>query len=627
MTGALLLASAAASAQTIIGYSNVNANGEFERKSGVRFGSTEKQGMAFCLPASKAALLKGKKITSITTGFGSTQVKNGTLFVTNKLGGTPLHEQALTDPKTKMTEFPLTTPVEITGETLYVGYTFEAGTSYKAMVYDQTNDLPAGYSWAYEDGSWIDVSQAGVGAPNLFVTLDGTADFTDLMMKPIKSAGEYFKAGSPATFTGQLYNFGTTTIQSVEITCQMGSGETEVLTISDANLAPGATYDLVLPEVSTDQSGNLQMKVALASVNGAADADVTENVAQKDVYLYPADMERKILVEVFTGQACGNCPAGHQVMASVLSGIESEFIEVCHHAGYSPDYFTMAEDMDYTWFYGESTYAPAAMFNRMPYETGLTSPVFISNITSNVKAAVNATLPTEPYVGVKLSNQFDATTRSGKLTVDVHTYKLPNAAQRVLNVWIVQDGLIGSQSGASTNYVHNHVFRGAISGGSFGYRIDLKEGEVFTHTFDYTIPDSIASSYYDVESLPAAQRPMVMHEAVLENISLVAFVGEYSQTDIMGHRVYNAATIPVTLNYSGVEEAPVATRRVALQPCGGGKVNVAGEHAGIKVYGMTGALVAEYPAGVSTLSLPAGLYVARLLQTDGAVVVNKIVVK
>lgn len=627
MAGALLLTSAAVSAQTVIGYSNVNANGKFERKSGVRFGSTEKQGMAFCLPASKAALLKGKKITSITTGFGSTQLENCTLFITNKLGATPLYEQALTEPKTKMVEFPLTTPVEITGETLYIGYTFEAGTSYKAMIYDQTNNLPAGYSWAYEDGNWIDVSQSGLGAPNLFIKLDGTADFTDLMMKPIKSAGEYFKAGTPATFTGQLYNFGTTTIQSFEITCQMGSGEAEVLTVTDANLAPGATYDLVLPEVSTEQSGNLQMKVSLVNVNGAADADITENVAQKDVYLYPSDMERKILVEVFTGQACGNCPAGHQVMASALAGIEGEFIEVCHHSGYSPDYFTMAEDMEYTWFYGESTYAPAAMFNRMPYETGLTSPVFISNIASNVKAAVNATLPTEPYVGVKLSNQFDKETRSGKLTVDLHTYKLPNDAEHVLNVWLVQDGLVGSQTGASSNYVHNHVFRGTISGGAFGYRVNLKEGEVFTHSFDYTIPDSIASSYYDVEKLPAAQRPMVMHEAVLENISLVAFVGGYSQTDIMGHRVYNAASIPVTLNYTGVEEAPVATRRVALQPCGGGNVAVAGEHAGIKVYSMTGAVVAEYAAGVSAFSLPAGLYVARLLQTDGTVVANKLVVK
>lgn len=627
MTGFLLFASSVVSAQSLIGYSNVNANGKFERKSGVRFGSTEKQGMAFCLPAEKAALFKGKKITTFNAGFGSAQLTNCTFFITKELGGTPLYEQVFTKPETKMKDFALTTPFEITGETIYVGYTFEAGTSYKAMVYDLTNDLPAGYSWAYEEGKWVDVSQLGLGAPNLFVKLDETVEYTDLMMKPIKSAGDYFKAGIPTTFTGQLYNFGTTTIQAFEITCQMGSGETEVLSITDANLAPGATYDLVLPEVSTDQSGNLQMKVSLVNVNGSADADVSENTAQKDVYLYPADMERKILVEVFTGQACGNCPAGHQVMASALSGIEDEFIEVYHHSGYNPDYYTMAEDMDYTWFFGESTFAPAAMFNRMPYEVGLTSPVFVSNIAANVKSAVNATLPTEPYVAVKLSNQFDEASRSGKLTVDIHPYKLPNNAQRVLNVWLVQDGLVGSQSGAGGDYIHNHVFRGTISGGSFGFNIDLKEGETFTHTFDYTIPDSIVSSYYNIESVAPSKRPQIMHEAVLKNMSLVAFVGEFDQNDVLGHRVYNAASIPVTLNYSDVEAVPSPAVTVNLVPCGNGEVVVCGTHAGIDVYSLAGTLTTRVGAETSSFHLSSGIYVVRILQTDGTVVARKLIVK
>lgn len=538
---ATLLISSSMMAQTTIGYTKA----EIDKSDIIRLGNTEKQGMAFYVGAKKAALLKGASVQSILAHVGTIRITNGILFITKELGGASLYEQSFvpTSSRKRMYEYPLTTPYVLDGEPFYVGCVVEADTNFDPLSFDLSNNFEAGISWAYKEGEWIDVSQQGFGAPNIQMKVTGIDGFTDLTVKPVIPKG-YQVAGKAQVFSGQVFNFGSETITSFDLTCKVGGADPVTTQVSGLSLASGKTYDFTLPEYLTNETGTLDLEVSVSNVNGAVDAEVTDNTAKSSVFFYPAGVEKKILIETFTGQTCPNCPTGHTVLANALSGMEDEFIEVCHHAGYYPDMFTLEDSYAFTWLYGTSgTYAPAAMFNRsLVNDISTTSVVFATTDAVATRTAVQAFRNTQPYVDIKMYNEYIDSTRTGKLTVDVYTYVVPSDSMHTLNVWMVQDGLVAMQANGGSAYEHNHVFRGTLNNSAWGQQIHLNAGESRRYTFDYTIPDSISSNYGNMPGTFAA---------IPANMQLVAFVSDYSQTSPTSCNVYNAAKIPVVTNNLG----------------------------------------------------------------------------
>ena len=605
-------------AQTTIGYTN----GQLNKNDIVRFGTSEKQGMAFYVDAEKAAILKGASVESFLTYVSTTQITTGTFFITKELGGTPMCELSFkpSSSRERMYEYTMDTPFVLDGEPFYVGHMVEVGTSYKPLSFDLSQNFEAGISWAYKDGEWMDVSHQGFGAPNIQIKVSGVKSFLDLMVKPVIPVG-YQVAGKAQVFSGQVFNFGTETITSFDLTCKVGNAAPVTSHVSGVSLPSGGSYDFTLPECLTGESGTLDLEVEVSNVNGSIDAEVTDNVAKSSVYFYPVGVEKKILVEVFTGQACGNCPAGHNNLTSAMKGIEDEFIEVAHHAGYFPDQFTMEESYSLTWLYGTSgTYAPGAMFNRsLINEISTTSVVFETTNGSYTRAAVQAFRNTQPYVGIKMYNEIDETTRTGKVTIDVHTYVSPGDQMHTLNVWLVQDGLVAMQASGGTSYKHNHVFRGTLNKSAWGQLITLNAGETRRYTFEYTIPEAIAATYGDYIG--------TTFDAVLSNMQIVAFVSDFSESNPTACNVYNAAKIAITTNNmaDGVEET--IADRAPLFAYDGAQMHIAGDFQQVDFYTTSGTMAGSLKQGEHTFTLPAGLYVVRTLLPSGGIDVQKLLIK
>ncbi len=617
---AAMMAGSVSFAQTIIGYTN----GTLNKNDIVRFGNTEKQGMAIYIGAEKAAMLKGATVESFLTYVSTTQITSGTFFITKTLGGTSLYEQAFkpTSSREKMYEYSLMTPYVLDGEPFYVGHVVEASTSYKPLSFDLTSNFETGVSWAYREGEWMDISQQNLGAPNIQFKVSGINSFTDLMVKPIVPVG-YQVAGKAQVFNGQVFNFGTETITSFDLTCKVGNAAPVTSQVTGISLASGKTYDFTLPEYYTQESGTLELEVTVTNINGADDAEMSDNTAKSSVFFYPAGIEKKVLVEVFTGQSCGNCPTGHANLANAMKGIEHEFIEVAHHSGYYPDQFTLEEDYVYTWLYGTSgTYAPAVTFNRsLVNDISTSSVVFASTDGASTRAAVQAFRNTQPYVDIKMYNEFDETTRTGKLFVDVHTFVEPSSSMPTLNVWLVQDGIIGQQAGGSTQYVHNHVFRGSLNNSAWGQQIALNAGESRRYTFNYTLPEAIACNYGSYVGTE--------FEAIPADMQLVAFVSNFSEADPTACNVYNAAKVAILADNmaDGVEENVADVQAQPVVRLEGNQLILPASLAKAEVYTSTGSLVHGVTAGVERVTLSSGFYVVRVQTLDGTVSTAKVMVR
>lgn len=602
---ALLFAAASLAAQTTVSYSN----GTVERKQGVRFGVGTKQGMAIYISKEKAEQLKGSKIVNFEAAFSTSHCENLQFFITKQLGGEAEYTQKGGKTATRWTKYQLSTPYVITGEDFYVGYTCDVSTDLNPLLFDASKDFSNGLTWALNDDKWEDISNRGYGAGNLRFNVSEAQSFTDLIMKPVDASG-YYKVGNGYAFGGQIYNFGNEAVHSFDLICQIGEGEPSTFHKEGLNIQPNEVYDFNMPEYFPTVNGKVPFKVTVANINGAADDAPADNISETSTYIYPEDMQKKVLIECFTTQVCGNCPNGHIKLGRALEGIEEDFVEVAHHSGYQIDAYTMQDDYQYTWFYNSnSTYAPGIMFNRTPLNDGVPSVVFETQDDQKLRQATEKFRNTPPYVSVDLKNDYDEASKKCKITVKVHTYDVPSDNVHRLNLVLTQDSLIGTQSGAGGNYVHNHVFRGNLTG-TWGEDIDLVEGETFEKTYEYVLPDVIQSTQSKA-NIPT----------VAKNMNLVAFVSDATTSPLTCH-VYNAAAVKMIGDVStGIASAPQVPE--AQINVFGNQVTVEGKFATATVYNMLGQKVQQTLSN-DTFTLAKGIYVIAIAQNNGKVTSQKV---
>ena len=550
------------------------------RKDGVRFNSGSEQGMLIRLPKEKTAMLAGSKIKAIRTATGTSQMDNPRLVIIegDDVNATPVVEQATSKFSTTMKDYALDTPYEIKGEkALYVGIKCSLSAAYNPMLFDETLDLPDGLAWALTANGWTDISRQGYGAPNIQILVDENIASNDVLVKPFFT-GVYNKMGEPMSISTQVFNYGANEVTDFDVTYKIGAAKEVNRHVEGISLKQGEAYDLVIEDVDLPAAGRLPLDVKVSKVNGKADKDMTDNAQSSKPYIYPADSKKKILFEEFTGMNCVNCPAAVIAINEVLSEIPGQSVEVYHHAGFNPDNFTLAEDMEYTWFYskGGGTFAPGGMVNRMPLTAEATSVVFESNSIANVRAGVNAALNVAPYVGLTMNNDFDDANRTGKVTIDVMCYELPTNELHALNVWLVQDNVMRYQKGAGL-VAHNHAMRMSLTG-YWGKQIELAEGASNTYSFEYSIPEVITGQYAKNVLATESEADNKDIKAIPTDMRIVAFVSDVTEN-------------PLTCNVWNVEECAVSVDETGI-------INLTQTNSKKEVYDLQGRKVSKMAHGL-----------------------------
>ncbi len=522
------------------GYANLST---CNKNTGIRYSNGTAQGVAFKITKEKAALLKGLQVTGLRSGFATpTGVSNVKLFITKPLGGPRECEATGSSVSPRFSDYNFATPYTITGDSeLYFGFTLDySGSGANIFSVDKTAELPAGLVWGYTGEKWENVKSNG--APAVDLILNQMPDVLDVMVKPVDFEPLY-TAGKAYDFRGQLMNVGGRTITAVDLSVTVGNSEPVVKQLTGLSIAPGTVYDFTIDNYTIENTGNLPIKIEASTINGGADADVTDNAAVNTKYIYSADFKRRMLIETFTGISCLNCPAGSANVASLMAAEPDKYIVVAHHTygnPYGTDIFSMKEDNEYKWFFNStSQYAPGGMVNRVPKNATVDNPVFVLNDEGELKRAVAAANEMPPYVDIKLTTTYDAATRIMKAKVDITTLEVPPYEVSTINLHLVQGGYEGiPQSGASGAYIHNHVFRGSLTG-TWGQKLDLKAGETISLEYSDTITaDSIYSS---------AGYPKYLLPVVPENMKVVAFVGAIGSKQIECP-VYNVVEAPYTGN-------------------------------------------------------------------------------
>lgn len=188
------------------------------------------------------------------------------------------------------------------------------------------------------------------------------------------------------------------------------------------------------------------------------------NVAEDDRFTYvkPAQVNRPVLIEDFTGQKCINCPQATMEIESLRTQYGADkVIAVGIHSG--PLGFKgnaksvgLATDLGDTYYsYWGAEYQPVGMINRSA----------LSNYTdwaAQVRTALEQTAP----LSLNGAVGYDKATR--QVSIDITASGLDGSTTGKLQLWVVEDSITALQlmpdGSANTNYLHNHVLRAAVNG-------------------------------------------------------------------------------------------------------------------------------------------------------------------
>ena len=197
--------------------------------------------------------------------------------------------------------------------------------------------------------------------------------------------------------------------------------------------------------------------------------------------------KRNVLIEEFTGKKCVNCPIGH---------IEAKYIEDMYpgrvwsinlHGGYYsattyPNLNTQICDTIGT-FYNPNMF-PSALVNRQTSTT-------LNN--TQWRAAVDELIPQTAECNIAGQVAINPVTRVATVTVEV--YYTSNSAEDVnyLNVFMLQDSILGDQTGDGYNpdqivngkYCHMHVLRSNVTPFWGDPIATTTAGTLVTKTYEY----------------------------------------------------------------------------------------------------------------------------------------------
>lgn len=216
-----------------------------------------------------------------------------------------------------------------------------------------------------------------------------------------------------------------------------------------------------------------------------------------------APQNRNVLIEEFTGASCTNCPAGHDVVKSLIASNPGRVVALAYHTNdagaiYQPvdkkgvksiyDFRTEEATNIGKVIYEGLQSIPTAGFDRTKVGTSL-----LVNRTQWANET-NKRLLVPPSVNMYLTSEYKADEKKVSVKLKV-VYATDVSTKNSVNLGLVESKIIDAQEFSDrieVNYEHNHIFRKSFTPYN-GYPVldsiaTKKAGRVYEYNYVFT-PD------------------------------------------------------------------------------------------------------------------------------------------
>lgn len=208
-------------------------------------------------------------------------------------------------------------------------------------------------------------------------------------------------------------------------------------------------------------------------------------------YVATTPTKKNVILEEYTGAYCTYCPDGHRIANELAANNPGRIFPINIHAGsYAPTSYpnlTTPQGNEFNGSFGVYSW-PSGVVNRATGAIGRNLWEEKSIDQMHQTAIVN----------IAGDYTINAATRTAQITVEIYYTGNSTTSTNYLNIFMLQDNIIGPQTGSNLNptqivdgqYNHLHAFRSTVTS-TWGDAITPTTGSVITKTYTYTIPQSI----------------------------------------------------------------------------------------------------------------------------------------
>ena len=220
---------------------------------------------------------------------------------------------------------------------------------------------------------------------------------------------------------------------------------------------------------------------------------------------------RKVLIEDFTGQACGNCPPAAEALEQIHDLYGSAIVSMGVHADFwaepnphFPEDYRNSVSTELFQFFGIPG-NPNGLVNRKSFDniTVLGFDAWSTSVALCLAEPADAWLTVVP--------EYNAGTRS--LSVEVETRMLDAINEELqLVLYLTEDSIMGPQKyyGSSypdetvPEYYHRHMLRGSMNGtwgNALSSATTYSTGQEINSSFNFTIPSEWNADHVHIVAL------------------------------------------------------------------------------------------------------------------------------
>ena len=507
---------------------------------------------------------------------------------------------------------------------LYFGYTINCGGLPIGGDKSLSPNSNATYIYDVDADKWISYKNCGNWSIRITVSGDNMPSY-NLAMNALRTV-EFARTDSKFNAVANISNTTDKEVTSFDFVIYKDTEEMyrKTVLLSDVKngaekpqpinvLKNGESANVFIEGIQFTEEGIYDLTYTIENINGNdKDDNEVDSKIVKQTYVSNEFENKVVMLEMFSGTMCSNCPTGHNHLHHAIDelGVE-KYVWAIHHAGYNASEFTVNESYDAVAFYGASmTYAPGVMFDRVNLlNVGVTSsdgangPVFSVNAVGSrgvLENYMNVIQMNMSPVALDVRFTLNEATRELEVTVEGELLGGFTAQNLRVGVITIEDSIKGTQAGVSGKYKHTHIIRSFMTS-AFGETVTLSDG-VFYKDFTQTLKDKF----------------------VLDNMRLAVWVGRHaSEANINGFEIYQAYEVKLTDRpYTAVEFVSDDTQLVVYQE--GENLYVKGIAGGdvLSVYTMEGKLVMQQTADAETAQIDLSSLIkgAYLLQTNGSYV-------
>ena len=263
---------------------------------------------------------------------------------------------------------------------------------------------------------------------------------------------------------------------------------------------------------------NWKYMTMVLAVGLLAACEIIPDGEREDVIFTPTDpsaVKRTSLLIEYSGWQCVNCPTAAEEAHRLKELYGEELVVVVMHPESNPNTrHNNKPALNYTCPEADSIYIMMGGTNTTPFPTGN-----VNMVKDETKGYFNdydkwATLVSQAYANPKpvlLSQEIDHIDENVVfIAVDI-TNLDSGAIDATLQVWLTEDGVIGSQKkpeGTDKEYAHNHLMRASISP-IWGEKLPIDAHMTQQVVYEYTLPENVKKENCNIVSVVSVNGEVV----------------------------------------------------------------------------------------------------------------------